>query len=165
MTKARETKHIADTIYGYMQEAYDEGFEAGAKTMQECSWEKGVRDAWEYIRSRAESFNSNAHTYAQAINDVVDMLEDLDPVSYTKDYVEERSREELAKTEPIEVGDIVTRYDGEERMVTYIDKDFVYTLNLKNGRDLLVCTFGELTKTGKKAVVKVFKPLAVGELK
>ena len=165
MKRPQEIKHIAETLYGYMEVAYDEGFEDGVKTTQECSWKKGVIDAWEYIRNRTELFDSNAHTYAQAINDVKDMLEDLDPVIYTKNYVEERNKEELAKTKPIEVGDIVTRYDGRERMVTYIDKDFVYTLDLKNGRDLLVCMRGELTKTDKKAVVEVYESLATGELK
>lgn len=164
MTKAQEIKHISETVYGYMQEAYDEGFEDGVKTTQECSWEKGVRDAWEYLKFKSDELLAENEVPSQLWG-FIRVLHDLDPVIYTKGFVEERNKEELAKTEPIEVGDIVTRYDGEERMVTYIDKDFVYTLNLKNGRDLLVCTFGELTKTGEKAVVKVFKPLAVGELK
>lgn len=166
MKRPQEIKHIAETLYGYMDVAYDEGFEAGTKTMQECSWEKGVRDAWEYIRHKVdEIYDGNLISWSQSIEGVQVFLHDLDPVIYTKDYVDSRNKKDLAKTEPIEVGDIVTRYDGEERMVTYIDKDFVYTLNLEDGRDLLVCTHGELTKTGKKAVVKTFKPLAVGELK
>lgn len=165
MTKAQEIKHISETVYGFMQEAYDEGFEDGVKTTQECSWEKGVRDAWEYIRSRMTLEEALDMTDKSRWYGLMNTLDDLDPVIYTKDYVDSRNKEDLAKTEPIEVGDVVTRYDGRERMVTYIDKDFVYTLDLENGRDSLVCTFGELTKTGKKAVIKTFKPLAVGELK
>lgn len=166
MKRPQEIKHIAETLYGYMDVAYDEGFEAGTKTMQECSWEKGVRDAWEYIRHKVdEIYDSNLISWSQSIEGVQVFLHDLDPVIYTKDYVDSRNKEEFAKTKPIEVGDIVTLHDGEERMVTYIDKDFVYTLDLKNGRALLVCTFSELTKTGRKAVVEVYEPSAVGELK
>lgn len=164
MKKPQEIKHIAETLYGYMEVAYDEGFEAGVKTTQECFWEKGVRDAWEYIKHKSDEFLGENEVPSQLWG-FIRVLHDLDPVIYTKGFVEERNKEDLAKTEPIEVGDIVTRHDGEERMVTYIDKDFVYTLNLEDGRDILVCTHGELTRTGKKAVVKVFKPLAVGELK
>lgn len=167
MKRPQEIKHIAETLYGYMEVAYDEGFEDGVKTTQECSWEKGVRDAWEYIRNRTELFDNNAHTYAQAINDVKDMLEDLDPVIYTKGYVEERNREELAKTNPIEVGDVVIdEADGKERVVIHIsENDFVYAINIKDGSDLLVEIPHLLKKTGEKAVIKIFKPLAVGELK
>lgn len=164
MTKAQEIKHISETVYGYMQEAYDEGFEDGAKTTQECSWEKGVRDAWEYIKHKSDEFLGEDEVPSQLWG-FIRVLHDLDPVIYTKGFVEERNKEELAKTEPIEVGDIVTWHGGEERMVTYIDNDFVYTLDLKNGRGLLVYTHGELTKTGKKAVVEVYEPLAAGELK
>lgn len=166
----REQKEQIDRIneltLNLCNDAYNKGFEAGTESIQECSWEKGVRDAWEYIRHKAdELYDDNLISWSQSIEEVQDFLHNLDPVIYTKDYVDSRKKEDLAKAEPIEVGDIVTRYDGEERLVTYIDKDFVYTLNLEDGRDLLVCTFGELTKTGKKAVVKTFKPLAVGELK
>lgn len=163
MTKARETKHIADTIYGYMQEAYDEGFEAGAKTAQECSWEKGVRDAWEFIKHNVDEYSGGVSLKEMRM---VGFLHDLDPVMYTKEYVENRDREDAKKTEPIEVGDVVTCDDGEERMVIHIEKDgYVHTLNLEDYRDTLICMLGELKKTGKKAVIKVFKLLAVGELK
>ena len=166
MTKAQEIKHISETVYGYMQEAYDEGFEDGVKTKQEYSWEKGVRDAWEYIKHKVdEIYDSNLISWSQSIEGVQVFLHDLDPVIYTKDYVDSRNKEELAKTKPIEVGDIVTRHNGEECVVTYVDKDFVYTLNLEDGRDLSVRTHGELTKTGRKAVVEVYESLAVGELK
>lgn len=164
MKRPQEIKHIAETLYGYMDVAYDEGFEAGVKTTQECSWEKGVRDAWEYIKHMALD-NGCTFDYPSEEWDFAKFLIDLDPVMYTKDYVEERNRKDLAKTEPIEVGDIVIQPDGEERLVTQVVGDFIYIFDYKNGTDLRVCTRNELTKTGKKAVVKTFKPLAVGELK
>lgn len=167
MTKAQEIKHISETVYGYMQEAYDEGFEAGTKTMQECSWEKGVSDAWECIRRKVdEIYDSNLISWSQGIEGVQVFLHDLDPVTYTKDYIDSRNKEELAKTKPIEIGDVVIDADGKERVVIHIsENEFVYAINIKDGSDLLVEIPYSLKKTGEKAVVKVFKPLAVGELK
>lgn len=168
MTKAQEIKHISETVYGYMQEAYDEGFEAGTKTMQECSWEKGVRDAWEYITKKADEIADGSELFETGAEmfTLVKMLHNLDPVIYTKDYVDSRNKEELAKTKPIEVGDVVIDADGKERVVIHItESEFAYALNIKDSSDLLVEILYSLKKTGKKAVVKVFKPLAVGELK
>lgn len=163
MKRPQEIKHIAETIYGHMDEAYNEGFEAGTKTMQECAWEKGVRDAWEFIKHNVDEYSGGVSLKEMRM---VGFLHDLDPVMYTKEYVENRDKEDAEKTEPIEVGDVVTSDDGEERMVTYIEKGgYVHTLNLQDSRDTLIYTLGELKKTGKKAVIRVFKPLAVGELK
>ena len=167
MKKPQEIKHIAETLYGYMDVAYDEGFEDGVKTTQECSWEKGVRDAWEYIRRKVdEMYDNNLISWTQTVEGVQGFLHNLDPVIYTKDYVDSRNKEELAKTKPIEVGDVVIDADGKERVVIHISEDdFVYAINIKDSNDLFVEIPYSLKKTGKKAVVKVFKPLAVGELK
>lgn len=166
MTKAQEIKHISETVYGYMQEAYDEGFEDGVKTTQECSWEKGVRDAWEYLKHMADEIAVDTTSYESEVRQLSGVIHNLDPVIYTKDYVEKRNKEDLAKTEPIEVGDVVIDADGKERVVIHItESEFAYALNIKDSSDLLVEILYSLKKTGKKAVVKVFKPLAVGELK
>lgn len=163
MKRPQEIKHIAETLYGYMDVAYDDGFEAGVKTMQERSWEKGVRDAWEYITHMVDKYSGGI---SMGEMKMVGFLHDLDPVIYTKDYVDSRNKEELAKTKPIEVGDVVIDADGKERVVIHISEDdFVYAINIKDSNDLLVEIPYSLKKTGKKAVVKVFKPLAVGELK
>lgn len=167
----REQKEQIDRIneltLNLCNDAYNKGFEAGTKTMQECSWEKGVRDAWEYITKKVDEIADGSELFETGAEmfTLVKMLHDLDPVIYTKDYVDSRNKEDLAKTEPIEVGDIVIRPDGEERLVTQVVGDFIYTFDHQQGADLTVCTRNELTKTGKKAVLKVFKPLAVGELK
>lgn len=167
MTKAQEIKHISETVYGYMQEAYDEGFEAGVKTTQECSWEKGVRDAWEYLKHMADEIAVDTTSYESEVRQLSGVIHNLDPVIYTKGYVDSRNREELAKTKPIEIGDVVIdEADGKERVVIHISEDdFVYAINIKDSSDLLVGIPYSFKKTGKKAVVKVFKPLAVGELK
>lgn len=163
MTKAQEIKHISETVYEYMQEAYDEGFEAGVKTTQKCSWEKGVRDAWEYITHMVDKYSGEVGVGEMRM---IGFLHDLDPVIYTKDYVDSKNREELAKTEPIEVGDVVIGADGKARVVIHIsENDFVYAINIKDSSDLLVEIPYLLKKTGEKAVVRIFKPLAVGELK
>jgi hypothetical protein len=165
MKREKEIKHISETVYGYMQEAYDEGFEDGVKTTQECSWEKGVRDAWDYLKSKSDEFLGEDEVPSQLWG-FIRVLHDLDPVIYTKGFVEERNKEELAKTKPIEVGDVVIDADGKERVVIHISEDdFVYAINIKDSNDLLVEIPYSFKKTGKKAVVKVFKPLAVGELK
>lgn len=168
----REQKEQIDRIneltLNLCNDAYNKGFEAGTKTMQECSWEKGVRDAWEYITKKADEIADGSELFETGaeIFTLVKMLHDLDPVIYTKDYVDSRNKEELAKTEPIEVGDVVIDADGKERVVIHItESEFAYALNIKDSSDLLVEILYSLKKTGKKAVVKVFKPLAVGELK
>ena len=166
MKRPQEIKHIAETLYGYMDVAYDEGFEAGTKTMQECSWEKGVRDAWEYLKHMADEIAVDTTSYESEVRQLSGVIHNLDPVIYTKDYVDSKNKEELAKTEPIEVGDVVIGADGKARVVIHIsENDFVYAINVKDSSDLLVEIPHLLKKTGEKAVVRTFKPLAVGELK
>ena len=64
------------------------------------------------------------------------------------------------------MGDVVIDADGKERVVIHIsESEFVYAINIKDGSDLLVEIPYSLKKTGEKAVIKTFKPLAVGELK
>lgn len=165
MDKAKRIKHISETICNLLDEAYNEGFEAGTLSVQECSWEKGVRDAWEYIGYMADEIAVDTTSYEAEAHGLRRVIHDFDPVIYTKAYVESRNKEDLAKTEPIEKGDVVTDGHGEECVVLYVNSttDGVYVMN--KDESVHYWSMIALTKTGKKAVVKVFKPLAVGELK
>ena len=168
MEKQKKIKHISEIICNLCDESYNDGFEAGTKTTQECSWEKGVRDAWEYIKHKVDEYHEmdGYYDYPSIEMKCVQFLHDFDPVIYTKGFVEERNKEDLAKTEPIEVGDVVVDANGKERVAVHIsENEFVYAINIKDGNDLLVEFPYSLKKTGEKAVIKVFKPLAVGELK
>lgn len=148
-----DAEHLVEHIYS-------EGFEAGVKT-RECSWEKGVKDAWEYISHTAHSFVSKAHTDAQAVNDILDLLDDLDPVSYTRWYVETRNSKDEAET--FAVGDIVTDFSGEECYVTHTEEEDSVAVMYADGR-VENWKPETLEKTGRRAIVRVSEVIGDGEL-
>lgn len=164
MDKAKRIKHISETICNLCDEAYNEGFEAGTKSVQECSWERGVRDAWEYIKHKSDELLGEDEVPSQLWG-FIRVLHDLDPVIYTKGFVEERNKEDLTKTEPIKKGDVVADGHGEECVVLYVNSitDCAYVMN--KDESVHYWSVKGLTKTGKKALIDVNKVLGDGELK
>lgn len=91
MKRNEEVKHIAETIYGYMQEAYDDGFEDGAKSRQECSWEKGVRDAWECAIHTLDMLGKDTdipRNERAVMRAIAHTFEHSDAVEFTRSFVE-----------------------------------------------------------------------------
>ena len=156
-------KRISETLHNIADEAYNEGFEKGSANAYDCSWEKGVRDAWEYVEKNVnEILKDRDITWLETAKRVKRFFTDLDPVSYTKDYVEERNKRDLAETEPIEVRDYVIDKSGRELLVTCIKGDVVYAID-RTGAHLYLYAMSDLTKTGKKVRVRAEKEYRVKE--
>lgn len=177
MIEVKSTKGIEKNMHSEIEnlvhKAYEEGKADGlkeAKATDSCSWEKGVTDAWGCVihtlnmLGKDEDIKADERAVMRAI---AHTLETSDAIGFTRSYVEMKNLtadDEADKS--IEVGDVVIDADGKERVVIHISKsEFVYAINIKDGSDLLVEIPYSLKKTGGKAVIKVFKPLAVGELK
>ena len=92
----REQKEQIDRInkltLNLCNDAYNKGFEAGTESIQECSWEKGVRDAWEYLKHMADEIAVDTTSYESEVRQLSGVIHNLDPVIYTKDYVESRNK-------------------------------------------------------------------------
>lgn len=185
-------KHISETLHNIADEAYNEGFEKGSANTQNCSWEKGVREAWECVIKTLEMLGTEhdiPRDERSVMRAMAQTFEHTDAVEHTRSYVEARNtlghmrlngqplkvtfakmndcehkeQAEDIKLEPITSGDVVLDSRGRERCVTCVDGNTVYALDTEVGKNLYVYAMSELTKTGKKVRVRVEKEYRVKE--
>lgn len=140
MTEVKSTKGIEKNMHeeidNLVRKAYNEGFVDGknaVKSLNSCSWEKGVTDAWECVCHMLNMMGKDhdiKRDERAVIRAVSHTLETSDPIDFTKSYVEFRNAEE---DEEIEVGDLVIDPSGNECIITNIGTHIhvIYTENLK----------------------------------
>lgn len=137
---------------------YDECYKEYAKEAKEDAWEKGVRDAWDYLRSKAKDIESDASVYGSRWGKITHILDDLDPVIYTIAFVRNRDKDE---DDGFNEGDIVTDFAGEECIITHVEEESIavvyYDGKVENWMP------NTLTKTGKRGCVSVKVPDEDGE--
>lgn len=121
-------------------------------------WEKGVRDAWDYLRFKAKEIESDAFVYGSRWGKITHILDDLDPVIYTLAFARNRDKEE---DDEFREGDIVTDFEGEECIITHVEEESIavvyYDGRVENWMP------NTLTKTGKRGCVTVKVPDEDGE--
>lgn len=178
MLDMKETRGLKSNMHSEIEnlerKAYNKGYADGkadakrdAKTLTEaeesCSWQKGVMDAWEYLADTFENFYEECSLFA--MNAMRDLFVDLDPVSYVKAFVEERSKEQLEREEQEEkyepqTGDMVTDPSGHECIVLNTDTHIhvVYTNSGKTHKWKKETRF---TKVGECNIPKI---IGVGKI-
>ena len=151
MTEVKSTKGIEknmhEEISNIVRKAYLEGYAKGCEeckdTVNNCSWEKGVMDAWEAIIDitmgiadsivsiDGEPFDSDK----KCLTALAKVLASKDSVHDTRWYVEERNRGLYEEDEVYipEVGDIVLDPSGNNCVVTNTDTH-IHVLYMDNGK-------------------------------
>lgn len=153
MTEVKSTKGIEknmhEEIENLVRKAYNEGFVDGknaVNSLNSCSWEKGVTDAWECMINTLNMMGKDNNIKADDRAVMIAMahtFETSDPIGFTKSYVDIRNIEEdeedvdyefnYVEEDELEVGDLVIDPSGNECIVTNIDTHIhvIYTDNLK----------------------------------
>jgi len=137
---------------------YDECYKEYAKEEKEDAWEKGVRDAWDYLRFKTAQLEVEHAFDSTKWQTLRNILDDLDPVIYTKAFALDRDEKE---DDGFREGDIVTDFEGEECIITHVTGESIavvyYDGRVENWMP------NTLTKTGKRGCVIVKVPDEDGE--
>lgn len=122
-------------------------------------WEKGVTDAWDYLRFKADQLETEHAFDSTKWRALRNILDDLDPVIYTLAFARNRDKEE---DDGFREGDIVTDFEGEECIITHVEEYSGIAVIYYDGR---VANWipNTLTKTGKRGCVTVKVPDEDGE--
>lgn len=153
-------KNMHEEIDNLVRKAYNEGFVDGKNTvhsMGNCSWEKGVQDAWDCVINTIELMSRDCDMKKEdriVFRALTKALESDDPIDFTRSFVEIRNLEaddEEDEEDELEVGDLVTDPSGNECIVTNIDTHIhvIYTDSLKTHKWKLDTEF---KPTGLKVV-------------
>lgn len=122
-------------------------------------WEKGVADAWDYFRFKADQLEAEHAFGSVKWRTLKGILDDLDPVIYTLAFARNRDKDE---DDGFREGDIVTDFEGEECIITHVEEECLavvyYDGRVENWMP------NTLTKTGKRGCVTVTVPDEDGEI-
>ena len=164
MVEVKSTKGIErnmhDEITNLVRKAYTEGREDGMrehKTITDCSWEKGAKDAWDCIINLLNSLGKDEDIKSDdraVMRAVAHTLETTDAVGHTKSFVSMRNlmtESEEDEDKPIEVGDVVLDKSGNECVVTNTDTH-IHVIYPSNGKTMKWDKRAEFKQTGKRVL-------------
>ena len=162
MVEVKSTKGIeqnmCDEIKNLVRKAYTEGRQDGMKehkAISNCSWAKGVEDAWECIVNllntlgKDDDIKSDERAVMRA---VAHTLEHTDAVDHTRSYVGIKNLKiDVKEDKPIEVGDVVLDKSGNECVVTNTDTH-IHVIYPSNGKTMKWDKRAKFEQTGKRVL-------------
>lgn len=163
MTEVKSTKGIEKNMHSEIEslvrKAYNEGKEDGKKisaSIGNCSWKKGVTDAWECIIQLLNTLGKDEDIKADeraVMRTIAHSFEHTDVVDHTRSYVEMRNLDADTEEEnkPIEVGDVVLDRSGHRCVVTNTDTH-IHVIYPQNGKTMKWDKRAKFTQTGKRVL-------------
>lgn len=141
MKEVQSTKGIERNMHSEIEnlvrKAYNEGFDDGKKavtTMDSCSWEKGVTDAWDCVTHTLGLMSKDGdftELEKRVLKAVALILAESRPVEQTRCYVKTKNGE--TDKDELEVGDVVYDPMNNECIITNIGTH-IHVLYPKNGK-------------------------------
>ena len=144
MVEVKSTKGIEQNmcseIKNLVRKAYTEGRQDGMKehkAVSDCSWAKGVEDAWECIIDMLKMLGKDGDIASDdrtVMRAIARTLENTNAIDRTRSYVGIKNlKPYVEEDKPIEVGDVVLDPSGNECVITNDDTHYhvIYTSNGK----------------------------------
>ena len=161
MVEVKSTKGIErnmhEEIDNLVRKAYTEGRQDGMrehKAVNDCSWAKGVEDAWECIINLLNSLGKDEDIKPDeraVMRAVAHTLEHTDAVGHTRSYVGVKNLKSDDEDKPIEVGDVVLDKSGNECVVTNTDTH-IHVIYPQNGKTMKWDKRAKFEQTGKRVL-------------
>lgn len=161
MVEVKSTKGIErnmhEEIDNLVRKAYTEGRQDGMKehkAVNDCSWAKGVEDAWDCIINLLNTLGKDKDIKSDeraVMRAVAHTLEHTDAVDHTRSYVGVKNLKSDDEDKPIEVGDVVLDKSGNECVVTNTDTH-IHVIYPSNGKTMKWDKRAEFKPIGKRVV-------------
>lgn len=161
MVEVKSTKGIErnmhEEIDNLVRKAYTEGRQDGMKehkAVNDCSWAKGVEDAWDCIINLLNTLGKDKDIKSDeraVMRAVAHTLEHTDAVDHTRSYVGVKNLKSDDEDKPIEVGDVVLDKSGNECVVTNTDTH-IHVIYPSNGKTMKWDKRAEFKQTGKRVL-------------
>lgn len=162
MVEVKSTKGIErnmhEEIDNLVRKAYTEGRQDGMKehkAVNECSWAKGVEDAWGCIIDMLKMLGKDGDIASDdrtVMRAVAHTLEHTDAVDHTRSYVGIKNlKVDVKEDKPIEVGDVVLDKSGNECVVTNADTH-IHVIYPRNGKTMKWDKRAKFEQTGKRVL-------------
>ena len=162
MVEVKSTKGIEQNmcseIKNLVRKAYTEGRQDGMKehkAVSDCSWAKGVEDAWECIIDMLKMLGKDGDIASDdrtVMRAVARTLENTDAIDHTRSYVGIKNLKiDVKEDKPIEVGDVVLDKSGNECVVTNADTH-IHVIYPQNGKTKKWDKRAEFKQTGKRVL-------------
>lgn len=150
-------KNMRSEIENLVRKAYEEGkadAEKVARAMDKCSWEQGVKDAWETIIDVFTLLGNDGVLKANdrvVIRAMADILKTYDYIDATRRYVDAKNLEEDKEEYVPKEGDVVLDPIGNECIITNIESH-IHVIYIKNRKTHKWELDTEFKPTGKHVV-------------